>query len=697
MNRHSRTFAAVALALGALPIAPLARAVDNPPTTPATVTASRYSGTTADIIWARATDAEGLVRGYEVFRDGTPLGIRDALSVYEKSLVPGRSYQYSIAAVDSAGQRSAPIRVTLNAQGSNRASAGSTTPREPTATPSPTPAPIAAPPTSQPTAGGPAAPTGLRASAYSGTAGEIFWQRPTVAGLRYEVSRDGQTLKVLDGLSYFDNALSPGRDYRYGVVAIDREGRRSAPASVTLRSQGTAPGGTASNPFAPVSPTAPAPTAPSAPSAPAAPAPVAAAPASPAGLRGEIYSSRAAEIFWQRPAVAGLRYEVSRDGQTLKVLDGLSYFDNAFPGGAGVTYAVVALDAQGRRSVPASVRLGARDATAPFAQPDPSGASVVARLGYERARSLADEIVSSRYLSLYTDVAPRLRALVENRGRDGVTESVACPGGGSADVTREAFALVGSDATRFNGGNFATRVDAKGCRIADRKLDGRLYLTEEVQEGLAKRSAAFGRADLGALTIDAGTKGKVSMIGFIAGFVADDRSAEYGSDACKVDGRDHQTVEIERATLTRPEGTFSIGPSRIESEVYTIGRTPAGTRTDACFDFRQVAFETLGPNPAGRVPETGGPVVVRVSSPVLGGSATFSKIGASRRDERSSAQGGLGNTFSARLDATFGDGSTVRTQSSGPSASSVTIGAGGVTASFTDGYAIGIEPLPNAR
>jgi len=272
MNRHSRTFAAVALALGTLPAAALVHAAtDNPPTTPATLTANRYSATGADILWARSTDDKGAVRGYEIVRNGVPLGIRDALSVTEKNLVPGKSYAYSVAAVDSAGQRSTPIRVTLGTKGVSGATSAPTVqaPKPPS-----TPATLATPPPTTTLA----APTGLRSTAYSGTSGEIGWTRPATAGLRYDVRREGVLLTTTDGTGHVDRGLSPGRDYRYEIVAIDLQGRRSAPANVTLRTQGVASGPAASNPFTPVATTPPgSPIAP-APKAPVSTAPVSTAP-----------------------------------------------------------------------------------------------------------------------------------------------------------------------------------------------------------------------------------------------------------------------------------------------------------------------------------------------------------------------------------------------------------------------------------
>jgi len=256
-DRHSRVFAAVALALGTLPLAGIVQAADNPPTTPATITANRYSTSGADVIWARSTDDKGAVRGYEVTRDGVSLGIRDALSVSEKSLVAGRSYTYTVAAVDSAGQRSAPIRIVLGTKGFTNAAAapGAGPARPPTTTPTSPFTPVTPTAPVPPVAGALAAPTGLRATAYSKTAGEVFWVRPSTAGLRYEVRRDGLLVKTTDGVSYYDNALVAGRNHVYGVVAIDGSGKRSPATTVTLTAQGSTP--VAGAPTGPTAPTTP--------------------------------------------------------------------------------------------------------------------------------------------------------------------------------------------------------------------------------------------------------------------------------------------------------------------------------------------------------------------------------------------------------------------------------------------------------
>jgi len=281
------------LAVGAC-AAPLALADDAPPSAPERLGARAYSGTAGGIAWQRSTDDRGAVRGYEVTRDGRVLGIRDALSYVDRTLQPGSTYRYGVAAIDSAGQRSTISSVSLTTPGA----AG-------------------------PVAGGPAAPAGFRAEVYSSTALGLAWARPATVGLRYEVRRDGQALGITDGTSYIESALSGGRAYRYEVIAIDRQGRRSAASAVTVRT----PSG----------------------------ADVASGPAAPAGLRASVYSSTALGLAWVRPATVGLRYEVRRDGQVLGITDGTSYIESALSGGRAYRYEVVAIDRQGRRSAAATV------------------------------------------------------------------------------------------------------------------------------------------------------------------------------------------------------------------------------------------------------------------------------------------------------------------------------------------------------
>ncbi|MFT4726623.1 MAG: hypothetical protein ACI9UN_001118 [Granulosicoccus sp.] len=80
----------------------------------------------------------------------------------------------------------------------------------------------------------PAEPTGLQAEVYSATTAELFWDRPLVLGLVYEVTRDGKLVNETDNVSYFDESLSPGLTFRYEVVAINLDAKRASAATVSV-------------------------------------------------------------------------------------------------------------------------------------------------------------------------------------------------------------------------------------------------------------------------------------------------------------------------------------------------------------------------------------------------------------------------------------------------------------------------------
>jgi len=192
-----------------------AQSDDAPPSTPEGLAAAVYSGTAGAVRWQRSTDDAGYVPGYEVARDGRVLGTFDALSYVDDSLSPGTAYRYTITAIDTAGQRSGTTAVTLRTQGEGPDSGGG--------------------------GGTPASPEGLRVDVYSRLNRELFWDRPDIFGLRYEVRRDGAVVANTNGVSYYDDTLAVGETYTYEVVAIDRAGRRSTPARLLVPTQG--PGG----------------------------------------------------------------------------------------------------------------------------------------------------------------------------------------------------------------------------------------------------------------------------------------------------------------------------------------------------------------------------------------------------------------------------------------------------------------------
>lgn|GEM_PF-2724564 len=78
---------------------------------------------------------------------------------------------------------------------------------------------------------------------------------------------------------------------------------------------------------------------------------LAAPPVVPGDFRSEVYSSSAAELFWNRSTnvpVAG--YEITRNGEVLGVFDSLSYFDDTLERSVDYHYTVTAVGTNGERS-----------------------------------------------------------------------------------------------------------------------------------------------------------------------------------------------------------------------------------------------------------------------------------------------------------------------------------------------------------
>lgn len=82
-------------------------------------------------------------------------------------------------------------------------------------------------------AGDPSIPSNITATAYSNSAIELFWDRSTDDGLvvMYEVSRNGVSVGLVEGNSFYEDNLMANMDYSYTVIAIDDNGNRSAASS----------------------------------------------------------------------------------------------------------------------------------------------------------------------------------------------------------------------------------------------------------------------------------------------------------------------------------------------------------------------------------------------------------------------------------------------------------------------------------
>lgn len=184
----------------------------------------------------------------------------------------------------------------------------------------------------------PSMPGNFRATLYSSTVAELFWDASVDDGTveSYELTRDSVVVATVNGRSYFEPALALNSNYDYSIVAIDNENNRSPAATLSLDT------GSGANVQQEVDTGDDS------------------SPSVPGNLRGIFYSSTAAEIFWDASfddnGVA--EYEISRDGAVLDSRDGRSYWDAAVDRTQSYLYEVVAIDFNGNRSTAAQLTLG---------------------------------------------------------------------------------------------------------------------------------------------------------------------------------------------------------------------------------------------------------------------------------------------------------------------------------------------------
>jgi chitodextrinase len=80
-----------------------------PPATPAGLQTTSVASTVVSLNWSASTDNVG-VRGYTVYRNGTPIAITDRFTTYysDQTVVSGAANTYTVDAFDAAGNHSAP-------------------------------------------------------------------------------------------------------------------------------------------------------------------------------------------------------------------------------------------------------------------------------------------------------------------------------------------------------------------------------------------------------------------------------------------------------------------------------------------------------------------------------------------------------------------------------------------------------------
>ena len=260
--------------------------------------ATVYSETAAELFWFPRD--ESIVSEYEILRNGESLGIiGNASSYFDDTLTAGSSYTYSVIAITRRGERS--DAATIDVQSYPGAVEGGISMVDASADDD-------------------AIPSGLRASVYSGSALELFWDREPGIEL-YEIERNGELVDVVSGNSYFTDRLESGTEYSYTVYAVDSDSPASAlGASIDVNTAATASGINSTNA------------------------------ALLQNARIIIYSDTAAELFWDRPAESlGIAYvEILRDEAFLtRTNNGTSWFDDTRLVGSQHSYTLIARNTTG--------------------------------------------------------------------------------------------------------------------------------------------------------------------------------------------------------------------------------------------------------------------------------------------------------------------------------------------------------------
>ena len=203
---------------GEMSLGGTAPADTSAPSVPTNVTGTSPSPTSVALSWTASTDNVG-VTGYRVFRNGVQVGTSTTTSFTNTGLTAATTYDYSVVAVDAAGNVSAQ---------SSPATAVTTQSGTSTDTTAPT------------------APTGLTGSSPSSTSVALSWTASTdnVGVTEYRVYRNGAQVGTSTSTGYTDSGLTAATTYSYTVAAVDAAGNvspQSSPATSVTTQSGTTP------------------------------------------------------------------------------------------------------------------------------------------------------------------------------------------------------------------------------------------------------------------------------------------------------------------------------------------------------------------------------------------------------------------------------------------------------------------------
>jgi chitodextrinase len=170
----------------------------TPPSQPTGLTATAVSGSQINLSWTASTDNLG-VTGYRVFRNTVLVGTSATTTYSDTGHEAATAYSYTVSAVDAAGNIS-----TASAPASATTAAPDTSP--------------------------PSQPTGLTATAVSGSQINLSWTASTdnVGVTGYRVFRNAVQVASPTTTTYNDTGLASSTTYTYTVSAVDAAGNNSA-------------------------------------------------------------------------------------------------------------------------------------------------------------------------------------------------------------------------------------------------------------------------------------------------------------------------------------------------------------------------------------------------------------------------------------------------------------------------------------
>ena len=162
------------------------------------------SSNSISLQWDAATDNVG-VTGYRVSRNGQTIATVGTTSLDDSGLQPATAYDYSVRALDAAGNESAAatINVVTNAPAADTEA--------------------------------PTSPANLRTTAVSSTSISLQWDAASdnVGVTAYRVLRGGRYLATVYALSFTNSGLQVSTTYAYSVSAIDAAGNGSVQTTIS--------------------------------------------------------------------------------------------------------------------------------------------------------------------------------------------------------------------------------------------------------------------------------------------------------------------------------------------------------------------------------------------------------------------------------------------------------------------------------